>query len=230
MHECSELQELVCTSVGNAGIKLVAGGRTIFIDAPVTCGVPEVADPPYLHPDMVDTCDILLFTHSHPDHFHPLQAAQIAHKTGCRIGGPPGVLREIPEPLRLVLCPGRRTVLGPGLVVTALPTHHGAEHWSWLIELDAFRILHDGDNEKTSLLDPSVTGPLDLLCIAGWKGSGWEDCLERLQPDTVLLIHLVAKERQLHRAGKYLPMITKKPVYCLPHLHVLEPNDSLLIQ
>lgn len=220
----SESQTLVCTSVGNAGIKLVAGGRTLIIDAPVTCGVPDVADPPYLRPDMVDYCDVLLFTHTHPDHFHPPQAAQLARKTGCRIGGPPGVLRAIPEELRLVLSPGKRTVLGPGLIVTALPTHHGAEHWSWLLELGDFRILHDGDNEKTRLLDQSLIGPLDLLCLAGWKGSGWEDCLERLKPRRTLLIHLVAEERRLHRAGEYLSMVTDKIV---PSLEVLEPGTSL---
>jgi hypothetical protein len=219
------------TSLGNAGFRFASAGVAVLVD-PCYDPSPGVADPPLAEVDTTDLVAILV-THAHPDHCRPDTLKALARRCRVPVLGPPAVARLLRGPgVEAVVCDPprrRRPAAGvehrwPGLTVTAAATCHGQEHLSFLIGLGGFRVLHDGDNEDLSALDPAWWEGLDVACLGPWQGSGWDRQLATRPPRIAVICHLTAEERDEHRRGVFFPAMT---ALALPPLTVLAPGEEI---
>ncbi len=211
---------MIVTAVGNAGFRIEANGRRVFVDAPYQ-PIPGVADPPDATSLAVGQADLLFFTHAHPDHFDPAKTLGLARRTGALVAGPRQVALALQrlDPSLGVFCadppPASKGQIGApsagekgGIHFQAFRTFHGQEHLSWLVDMGGCRFLHDGDNEDSRGWTRDLAGRLDALFIAPWQGSGWDRTIVRLGASRWFLIHVTAEEIRAHEAGRYLPELT----------------------
>lgn len=224
------------TAVGNAGFCIKLAGPVLFVDA-FYRGIRGVADSPWLDAAQVPQADVILVTHAHPDHFDPDAIVRAASRTGAVVVGPHAAMRMLGGAVpaeQIMGVPGHQR---RGSVawhqswqwgtVSAVTTVHGKEHVSYLLEAPGLRLFHDGDNEDTRCLPPSLLGRLDLLLLGPWQGSGWVEWIDAHAPVRSVLMHLTEDERNQHAAGRFLPDICDH----VPRgLCVLAPGESIEIR
>ena len=204
-------------AIGNEGFQITADGVRILIDA-FYHSAPWVGAAPCLRGKDIAAADLILVTHAHADHFHDLDIADVATRTGATVIGPPAVVSrfhgKLPgAQLRLLAPPlmadnqpaSAKSVQLPAARVTAFRSFHGREHNSYLVETSGFRFYHDGDNEDTRRIDPAALGKLDALFIGPWQGSGWVEFIDTLKPKRWFMMHLTREELDQHERGEFLP-------------------------
>ncbi|MDR1612437.1 MAG: MBL fold metallo-hydrolase [Planctomycetota bacterium] len=207
--------EISVASLGNAGVRLENGAGVAYID-PLFHHAPGVGGKPVLDAGGIADADLVLVTHAHGDHLDPARTLAALARSGACLVGP----RSVADHFRNKLPSDRIVTLDPperqkppalesaetrGIAVTAFRTFHGRGHNSYLVDMDGFRILHDGDNERTQPYAIEALGRIDLLLLCPWQGSGAGQFVQRLNPGTWMLIHMTEEEIALHRQGKFLP-------------------------
>lgn len=210
------------TSLGNAGLLVETRAHAVMFD-------PFAWDLPVLSPrGRGKPIDVVFITHSHWDHFARANVAALASATGAAVCGPSTVTRalagQLPaerlleaEPLPAAGgrrgeghgAPCRSLVCGSARIA-AFRSVHSRDHTSYLVDLDGFRIFHDGDNEDTTGYDAASLRGVDLLFLCPWKGSRWVEFIEAIGPKRWLLIHLDEDEIELHREGRFLPELCER--------------------
>ena len=159
---------------GAAGVAIRHGGFTLCIDA---LGL--------------DRCDVLLYTHSHPDHF-PRGVADFYSPFGGR-----------------VVRPGEVLDLGPFRVagtdaynVTKLqggrPIHPRGEGVGYVVDAGSVRLYHTGDTDL--IKEMSSVGPVDILFVPIGGGSVMtpEEAAEAvmlLRPKITIPLHYAEKRQ-----------------------------------
>ncbi len=224
------------TLFGNSGFEIQAGGFRLLIDA-FTNGYPggTQLDPPA---ESVQNADLILITHSHYDHFSPWKTAAAARVSGAQVVGPKAVidalagelpagqLVEAEPPVAPAGQPAAAVELTSGPAkITAFRTFHARGHNSYLIDVEGVRLFHDGDNEDTRRLDLARLGRNDALFLCPWKGSGWVEFIERLNPNRWFLMHLTDAELDDHEAGRFFADICDY-VPLADRLVVLRPGQT----
>jgi len=189
----------------------------ILVD-PFFSGVPGVAGRPAAKAADIPHVNLILITHDHWDHFSEREITAAVRATGAVVAGPASVisrlkgcmpaakLREMepPAPGRGEKCRGITEGVC-GAAVTGFRTHHGRAHNSYLVEMEGFRFFHDGDNEKTDILDRRFLMNLDAIMICPWQGSGWVAFLDVLAPRYWFLMHMTDEELDAHDRGAFFP-------------------------
>lgn len=228
-------EKVEITALGNAGFRIAAGPRILYIDA-FHGSVPGVAGASLIQPADVDQADFLLVTHPHYDHFLADQVSEAALRTHAVVVGPSAVMQRLdkalPEGQRVEMEPEYRQGTAPpasvrrqwgDLAITAFRTFHTREHNSYLIEMPGLRCFHDGDNEQASRLDLAALGHLDVLMIAPWLGSHWAQFIRASRPDKWVLMHLTSEEYAQQDRGLFLKDLCDE----VPEgLLVLHPGES----
>jgi len=229
------------TLIGNEGFVIKTESHTILID-PFYAAIPGVAGKRTIRPEDVAEADLILVTHSHWDHFRANEVAEVADRTGAAVVGPQDVAGRVrkkaangnpiamepQEPERGK--PYDRVAADVGEIkVTAFRTHHGRGHNSYLVEAPTFRFFHDGDNEDTRRLEPSLLQGLDALLIGPWQGSGWVELIEAVAAKRYFLMHLTDEEIDEIEAGTFLPAICDH-VPRPDTLVVLRPGESFVFE
>lgn len=213
-------REVTVRFLANEGVLLSDGTRAVLVDAlflpykdyPVPSGDVQAALEQARDP--FHQVAVVLATHRHGDHFHPLPVARhLASNPGATFLGAPQVIDSLAERLTAFQLPIARTrVVRPppgtwhdesvaGVTVHALgwphvhPMHRAVEHVAWLVEIGGRRILHAGDAELAS---PELaqlrldTARIDLALLPSWMHATPE-ARERVQrlirPGRVVLIH-----------------------------------------
>jgi L-ascorbate metabolism protein UlaG (beta-lactamase superfamily) len=205
--------------LANEGVLLDDGARAVLVDAlfqryegypvpgPELQAALERASAPF------DRVVLVLVTHRHGDHFHPLPAARhLAANPRATLLGAPQVLDSIAGRLaplgvpagraRAVMPPpgASRTLTVGGLTVHALGWPHAGnrrppEHVAWLVEIGGYRVLHAGDASLESAelerlrLD---TARVDLALLPEWIYASPEDrerVAQLIRPGRVITIH-----------------------------------------
>ena len=130
--------------LGQAAVKLVAGGKVIYID-------------PYQISDK-DKADIILISHSHRDHFSTNDISKI-HKENTVFIAPKDCKKTIGNLFKkevTVLEPGMNRKVGD-IVIEAVPaynvikTHYHPKKNRWvgyILTIDGVRMYHAGDTER----------------------------------------------------------------------------------
>ena len=211
------------TFLANEGVMLSSGGRKVFIDglflkyktgfampADSTLDALQRARPPF------DAVDLVLVTHRHGDHFHPVPVA--AH-----LGANPRATlltsRQVIDSLRKhvpaqalpasrfmarTMAPGtRRREVVNGITVELLGIPHGGgwrsrglEHVAYIVELGGRRVLHTGDADLTDeVLAPFRldTARIDVALLPAWTLTDADSrrAIERwIRPRQVVGIHV----------------------------------------
>ncbi len=229
------------TSVGNAGFLIAAAGRRILVDAYFD-HLPHVGTAPLLKGSEADAVDVILVTHSHPDHFNAAEVAEAQRRTSALVCGPLQVTRELvrkipsdrllplepaPRPERPGQFPSKTVDLG-FVRITAFRTSHGSSHNSYLLEIDGRRIFDDCDNEDTARLPVDLLKGIDILFVAPWHGSGWVEFVDAVQPRNWILMHLTQEEIELHAKNKFLQEISDH-IPSPSTLRRVKPGESLTI-
>jgi L-ascorbate metabolism protein UlaG (beta-lactamase superfamily) len=215
--------KLTLTYLANEGVVLSAGGRQVIIDglfrfygrdfavAPDSVRAAlEAARPPY------DGIDLLLVTHRHGDHFHPVSVASHlaansnAHllTSGQVIDSLRGSLRE---PHRVVGRIHRQRVAAHtkhrdtinGITVESLGLihnpHQGIEHLGYVVELGGYRVLHIGDADlEPNRYQALELGRIDVALVHSWMvttASGKRVLEEIIRPKHVVVFHLSETDR-----------------------------------
>lgn len=217
-------------ATGNAGFFFDVGGFTCAIDALWTPPPRFLGGPPRWAPPR--TLDLILVTHHHWDHFEA-SAVRRAASNNTIVIGPPDVIDSLGTHAGISLAPSvsagpAETKAGPA-TVTCFRTTHGHEHYSYLIEVGGFRLLHDGDNEDTRTLSPEKLRPIDLLMLCPWQGSGWQGFAQDLAPRRWLLSHLAREELAAHGEGRFLPPLCDE-VPLPERIVALGPGDTLSLE
>jgi len=211
------------THIGNEGFEIHAGHTVAYIDAFYT-PIKGVAPASALRPEAVRRAHLILVTHAHPDHFSAAKVASVARRTGALVFGPHAAIRQLrgalPNLALVEMDPphggGHRKaaqvrVAFPGVAVTAFRTFHSLNHNSYLVEMNGFRLFHDGDNEDTRRIPAEALGRLDALLIGPWQGSGWPEFVETIRARGRFLMHLTDEEMDEHAAGRFLPEVCERP-------------------
>ena len=212
---------LSVTFLANEGVLLSSGGTQVLIDAlfvkygdgyavpaDSTQAALERARPPF------DSVDLVLVTHRHGDHFHPVPAAaHLAANRGATLltsqqvidsmRHVPGIPRLAPRMVARTMAPGtRRRVIVNGLPVELLGLPHGGwrqrhvEHLGYVLELGGRRLLHVGDAELSeATLAPLGldTSRIDVALLPAWAVTdrGSRQAIERwIRPRQVVAFHL----------------------------------------
>jgi L-ascorbate metabolism protein UlaG (beta-lactamase superfamily) len=225
------------TAIGNEGFRVEAAGIRVFVDAFYASGL-GVGSAPCLQAQDLGRDDLILVTHAHGDHFDPEQVSALAEAADATVVGPATVIQALrryrPTSSLVTLepptasrgAPARSlTITLPHAKVKALRTFHSQDHNSYLLDLDGFRLFHDGDNEDTRRISPAEIGPLDALFIGPWQGSGWAECVEKLAPRKWFLMHLTEAELDQQEAGTFLTDLCDH-VPLPERLVVLRPGQS----
>lgn len=227
------------TSAGNAGFHVASGFSDIFVDA-FYGSIPGIANGSALRCGCVGKADVILVTHDHWDHFNAEEVADVARRTGASVVGP----RPVASALRGIMpggalfelepscAPGGEEAAAAGIElsaarITAFRTRHSKHHNSYLVEAKGFRFFHDGDNEDTAPINVRALGRLDALLIGPWRGSGWVEFIEKLNPPRYFLMHLTNEELDEHEAGRFLPEICDRVP---PGLVALRPGRSFVVE
>ena len=167
------MSRLDVTSLGQAGIELRSGARTVYIDPWLSTkleqeeGVTRPAPPP-LRPEDVRDVDLVCITHPHDDHLDPPTLEAIARNVpGARFLAAAPVVPEVvaagvPEERVTGIRP-EETCEVAGALVTAIPAAHepdpavfgGYNFWldehgehkalGYLVDIGGLRLFHSGD-------------------------------------------------------------------------------------
>jgi L-ascorbate metabolism protein UlaG (beta-lactamase superfamily) len=213
-------ERLVLTYVANAGVLVASGDFKVLIDA-----LFEKPDPEYRAPtsEMLgkiitgtapfDGVDLVLVTHSHPDHFDARLAARYLERSPkVVVLAPSDAVSEMrkvagnwpriePRVVSLDIKMGEKWKRDlKRIPVTALRTLHGAQaspmNVMYLFELGGWRIFHEGDSPG-NVDDYRAFGlggdPIDLALVHFWFPLD-PDCArflqEDLKPNHIALTHL----------------------------------------
>lgn len=185
------------TFLGQAGVALESGGRTILVDPFLTDSLNSMTNGFWKRglPIPVDVrefrgAEAIVCTHEHADHFDPLTIAPLlAISPGTRLVAPSAALTQLPwivDPEQLEPMRGEGEVheLGPFRVVS-LPAAHTAEYglehtvehghrWcSVVIEADGVRVFHSGDTVDWDGF-AEAAGTVDVACVS-INGRGREE-------------------------------------------------------
>jgi L-ascorbate metabolism protein UlaG (beta-lactamase superfamily) len=228
------------TAIGNAGFAIDFGARRVFLDAFYRHN-PRVGSAPLhvLPPPGPD--DLILVTHLHGDHCAEGEIVAAQQGGGCVVAGPASVVRRlagrVPAGRLVSLEPetaaGRREHAPEtaaeiaGMCVTAFRTTHTRDHNSCLVECGGMRVFHDGDNEDTQRLPIARLSGVDALFLATWRGSGWVQFIEAVQPRHWFLMHLTEQELADARAGRYFAELCAQ-VPLPERLVLLGPGETFL--
>jgi L-ascorbate metabolism protein UlaG (beta-lactamase superfamily) len=161
--------EVKVTFVGNEGFLIECAGKKILIDALYRTGVPgydvlsselqtriETAQPPF------DGIDVVLATHVHNDHFHPIAVGKFllttpsarfvtTNQTVERMREEFPAFADVEPRVRGLLPPEGETVDVPidGISVKAMTLHHGRsvpfQNLGFLVEVGGVKLVHLGD-------------------------------------------------------------------------------------
>ena len=211
------------TFLANEGVLLSTAGHGVLIDAlfhkyQTGYAVPAEstqsalarARPPF------DRIDLVLVTHRHGDHFHPVPvvahlaanprarlvtSAQVVDSLRGRVTGPASDVT--PRLVPRTMAPGlwhREVVNGIAVELLGLPhggsRHRGVEHLAYVVELAGRRVLHLGDGDITEAalsrfrLD---TARIDVALVPYWAVTSREgrEVIERwIRPGQVVAFHV----------------------------------------
>lgn len=217
--ERSDDQRIEITYLANEGFLLSSGADKVLIDGLFREGIEgyatldpewresvETAQPPF------DTVDVVLATHHHADHFHPLavcryldsnpiamfastQQALDQMRSACDnpsslTGRAKLAMRQDGTPVPVSL---------DALKIDPVFLHHGpaspVENLGYFIEIGGLTVLHMGDSQAT-VDDMTAAGlgdrPVDLLFVPFWYliDARWTPALELLQPSGIVAMHI----------------------------------------
>ncbi|HUQ81483.1 MAG TPA: MBL fold metallo-hydrolase [Gemmatimonadaceae bacterium] len=220
---------LTITFLANEGVMLASGGKKVLIDglflkyktgfatpADSTQRALQQAQPPF------DGVDVILATHQHGDHFHPVPVA--AHLRANRRATfltaqqvidslrKHAPARELPASRFIARTSAdgtRRRDIVNGVVVETLGIPHGGgwrsrglEHVAYIVELGGKRILHVGD---ASFSDEALapfhldTARIDVALVPAWlvTDEDGRQLVERwIRPRQVVGIHVMEGDEQ----------------------------------
>jgi L-ascorbate metabolism protein UlaG (beta-lactamase superfamily) len=216
-------ERLTITFLANEGVMLASRTRKVFIDglflkyktgfalpADSTQDALQRARPPF------DGVDVVLVTHRHGDHFHPIPVA--AHLRA----NPRATLltsRQVIDTLRRhalardlsntrfmarTMSPGtRRREVVNGVTVELLGIPHGGgwrsrglEHLAYIVEMGGRRVLHTGDADLTDeVLAPFRldTARIDVALVPAWLLTNQKSrraIVRWIRPGQVIGIHV----------------------------------------
>lgn len=183
---------IVLTCVGNEGVLIEGGGRKVLID-----GLFQYYGPAYALPDSAtrtrliqaqspfDGIDVLLFTHLHGDHFHPIPTAAHMHsnRQAQLVASPMTIdsLRPRITDFEARIIP-RNNANGThtrdtinGVVVETIGIPHGyrpnLQHLGFIVEMNGKRVLHVGDTDVEESVMQRLrldTARVDVALIPSW--------------------------------------------------------------
>jgi L-ascorbate metabolism protein UlaG (beta-lactamase superfamily) len=204
------------TSLGNAGFHISSSSHNFLFD-PVPALFPDRMDKILQYIDSIPSLDMILITHSHWDHCDVRFLTDAAQMKNAMVIGPEPVMKKLAilksKGLTRELQPENRAAGGSypyvsitqnGMSITAFNTFHGQSHNSYLVEVDGWRILHDGDNERTQEFSRSDLRFPDIVLLCPWQGSGWVEFLESVHPSWWILQHLDEEELLQHQQNQFL--------------------------
>ena len=175
-------------ALGQSGFRLQLGDCVVLLDPYLSDSVatlegPEFSRlrPPPVEPASIRDASLVLISHVHQDHCDPETLLPIARSSpGCRFVGPAPVLRTLSrlglEATRLVPAVERGQVLGPDVLVTAVPAAHkliereadgSLRCVGYLIEHAGRRYYHAGDTCVHELVLQALTsvGHIDVAFL-----------------------------------------------------------------
>jgi L-ascorbate metabolism protein UlaG (beta-lactamase superfamily) len=150
-----------------AGVKLVSGDTTVFVDA-VGVDLWDGEAPEGLVPVTADTRRrYALITHSHNDHFDVETLKEVLGERGYVICHESIAVYVASRGLRVIPAKNFEPVARGGFLFTAVPAidGFGGEQVSWVITVDGKRLLHAGDtmwHGKWPLIGQQF-GPFDAV-------------------------------------------------------------------
>ena len=130
-----------------AGVKIVSGDTTVFIDA-VGKDLWEGNAPEGLVPVTADTArQYALITHTHNDHFDAETLGQVLGPRGYVICHESVATYVASRGLQVIPAKHYEPILRGGFVFTAVPAEDGFgdQQVSWIVSKDGRRVLHGGD-------------------------------------------------------------------------------------
>jgi L-ascorbate metabolism protein UlaG (beta-lactamase superfamily) len=175
------------TFIGNMGVHLSDGTRSLLVDFPYRSGAFGYMEwPPEAVPQGV--AGLCLFTHSHADHFE----AALASRYCERVLGPRDAVRasgvsalEMSDEVRW-----------NAVVIRPLRTPHaGLEHYSYVVEWGGARLYFTGDTEDPSTL--LAQRGLDGAFVSPWLLGSVREQGARIDARQVIVYH--------HRGGEVVP-------------------------
>ena len=152
-----------------AGIKMVAGETTVFIDT-VGTDIWDGNPPDSLVPVETTTArTYALITHAHNDHFDPETLKRVLGEKGYVIVHESIATFVASQGLRVIPAATWEPIRRGGFTFTAVPAADGfgAEQVSWIVSRDGRRYLHGGDtiwHGKWDLIG-SEYGPFDAVFL-----------------------------------------------------------------
>jgi L-ascorbate metabolism protein UlaG (beta-lactamase superfamily) len=216
------------TFLANEGVLLSGANKKVIIDGLFSRYGPEYATPAdstqaalqrALAP--FDAIDVVLVTHHHGDHFHPVPVVQhlIANERGTFVSSSQvidslrGRLaadgRLATRLLARTTAPGtrrREVVNGVSVEMLGLPhggaRHSAVEHLGYIVELGGRRVLHVGDTEiaETSFAPFRLdTARIDVALLPQWMVTAAEGrrVIERwIRPRQVVAFHVADGEAE----------------------------------
>lgn len=261
----SHLQAVTLTAVGNQGIMLKSDKSTVYIDA-LYKHYGNWEGFSYDEPQLTlktlkrnqhtssESLTVVLATHVHRDHFHPLLMGEILNEelntlfvggtqTGESIKEAYINEHQIRSKINCIASSGCKShmTISDTLLISGIATVHNHQHYDW-VENIAFRILledshiiHLGDAalslDNISLLKTSK--PLDVAIVPYWFLSDkalLTAFLTDIKPDTVLISHF--PQEHLETIQNYANSVVKKlpDELNLVHFKILSPGEELSVK
>lgn len=213
-----------------AGIKLVSGNTTVFVDA-VGKDLWDGNAPEGLVPVEADTDRrYALITHAHNDHFDPETLKEVLGDRGYVICDESIATYIASRGLRVIPATLYNPVMRGGFIFTAVPAEDGfgSEQVSWVIKAGEHRLFHGGDtlwHGQWNTIGKQF-GPLDIafLPINGARVGG-----DPLQETPAVLTPAQAVDAAISiRANVLIPIhygLNDPPNY----VEIDKPIEALLI-